>query len=251
MYLGFHFDASTFARSARRLLFLLLAFEFAILALHFLNAVLGTPVEFIRSFLSVDGEGGLASWFSSLQLFLVGLLMFALSRQQAPGAVPSRRFLLAGSLVFLFLSLDEGAAFHEKITFFLMAQSWTPKIHEGRAIWILSYLAAALLLLFVLRRDLLALWRTHRSETLLMFAGFFLFVLGAAGLETLAYLIWDFDDLALGYQIELFFEEWMEMGGISLILYSLLLLARKNLPQEVPQPVSSGWAQQTYPGRGG
>lgn len=248
MFLGFHFDASTIERSAKRLLFLLIAFELLILIVNFINAALGTPVELIRSFLLVDGEGGLASWFSSLQLFMVALLMFAVSRQSKPSGVPSRRFLAAGGLAFLFLSIDEGAAFHEKLTFFLQTQSWVPKIHEGRAIWILTYLAAALILLFILRRDLFALWRTRWKETLIMGAGFFLFVLGAAGLETLAYLIWDYDKTALGYQVELFFEEWFEMSGVSLILYSVMLLAKQVLPAEEPASISLNAAHDSATG---
>ena len=65
--------------------------------------------------------------------------------------------------------------------------------------------------------------------------GLAIYIIGAGGLESLAYKIWHLESTALSYQAEVVFEETMEMVGASMIFYGLLLVGHRILaPQTQP-----------------
>lgn len=227
MELGFHFNEQTFVRNLTRGFLLLIGFELLLSTVYFLNEASPQPVELIHSLIKLDGEGSITSWFSATQLFVIALVFLSLSFRSRSEFQPSPWFLRLGSLAFFFLSFDEGAGFHEKLTFFLIAQSWAPKIQDGRGTWIVTYVILAVLILAVSARELIRLVKFSRRGVFWMGLGLAVFIIGAGGLESVAYAIWQLESEALAYQVEVVFEETMEMIGASMILYGLLLVGHR------------------------
>ena len=164
MELGFRFNQNTFVRNLTRGFLLLVGFELLLSTVYFLNEASPQPVELIHSLIKLDGEGSITSWFSATQLFFIGLVFLSLSFRSRAEFQPAPWFLRLFSLVFFFLSFDEGSGFHEKLTFFLIAQSWAPKIQDGRGTWIVAYVILAGLILLVSAREILRLVKFSPRE---------------------------------------------------------------------------------------
>jgi hypothetical protein len=126
----------------------------------------------LRPIFDVDAETSIPTWFSSVQLFTVGLLLLVQSRQ------PSRRrlLLLVGALGFMFLSVDEGAAVHDRI--YVIARNRPPFVGVQFLAWMVPYFFIAAVLVLVLAKPILLTYRRFRRESALAGAGATLFVTG-------------------------------------------------------------------------
>jgi hypothetical protein len=104
----------------------------------------------------------------------------------------------------------------------------------------LPYSAFALGLLLVLRKSALWLWQIDAWAFCVATLGFAIFYVGAVGLELLGYY------LVLGstsLETTRILEEWLEMFGVSLILYATLHL---KLTFETPAAHSNSAAPVLY-----
>jgi len=187
-------------------------------------------VHHIHNLLDLDAEANIAAWFSSIQLFTIGLLALTLSSQTNRPQVPSSKLLLIVSLLFIFFSADEAAEIHNKLGWALKSLTFIPQQEEGRGIWMVLYLSAGLIFFLYLRRDLLATLRQYRKPCSFIILGGILILMGVTALELIAYQLTDktaevtvFSTHPL-YLLEVVGEELCEMIGASLILYGLLLI---------------------------
>ena len=226
------------AREARTFFFGLLAIELLLLAAYLTLHVLGAGLEAgpLRPWLDLGADTSVPAWFSSIQLFLVGavLLVAALNNGRPDVVRPS--FLAAAGLAFVFLSADESARIHEKITEVARAGqlNWL-LIHGTHGAWIMVYLVAGALLLAAGRRSLLALWRHLRHEMQVAAAGALVFVAGGVGVELIGfYLV----PGSTPYKVATAVEEFLEMAGVSVMLYAALLVNRALAPGRslIPDP---------------
>jgi len=73
--------------------------------------------EILRDFFGLEREGNVPTWFSSLQLALIGVVCgVTFLAEKASGSMRKYAlFWLGLSLLFLFLSMDETAQFHERL----------------------------------------------------------------------------------------------------------------------------------------
>ena len=109
-----------------------------------------------------------------MQLFLLALGFLML----ASGFLPMRRrvwdlrrlWLVLG-FAFMYMSMDEGGQFHERLRPVLMRLHFNMNYRNEKR-WVFFYLLVAVVLVFVLRRQLLQAWRTLRTESLLFVARF-------------------------------------------------------------------------------
>lgn len=172
-----------------------------------------------------DHEGNLPSLFSGIILMTAAFLLACL----ASAAEKRDRYawwLLA--LIFCFLSFDEWLGFHERLAHVMR---WLKIGGSGffRFAWVIPYgLAAAglgaLYVPFLLRRS-------PASRALFVASGA-LFVGGAVGCEMLsAPLIEAYGEESVQASVEFFFEETLEMAGVSLFIVSLLREWRENSPR--------------------
>ena len=225
------------AQDARRLLALLLVLEIGLVGVYGVDALVG-PIRGIHSLSDLDRETAIPTWFSSVQLFFIGTLFVLMSRQRDVSPPRSRLFLLLVAAGFIWLSLDEAVAVHEKLTGLLKDIAWIPRFKGDHGIWILLYLPAGLILLFACRREIVGLWRQYRRETLIFGLGAGLTLTGAVGVEIASYLFARGEAAALPYRLEVALEEFLEMCGASIILYATLLLSLRR-SQAAPLEVSS------------
>jgi hypothetical protein len=174
--------------------------------------------ESIVRLLWVDGEGNIPAWYSAVLLFLCALLLGAITlaqRYQADGKLSGWLFL---TLIFLFLSLDEIAQFHELSIAPLRTRfELTGFFHYA---WIVP--ATLAVALFVLAYAKFIARLPARTRQLFLLAGA-VYIAGALGVEAISGKQASLHgEQNLTYHAIITVEELLEMAGITLFLYALL-----------------------------
>jgi hypothetical protein len=203
----------------------LIAIESVFVVVYAIDALLREKYWLLHGLFDLDGEANIPTWFSSCQLFLVGVTLFLPGVIRHKAERPSRPFLLILSACFLILSLDETAQLHERITQWIGRRymDWLPEIIWGSALLTVSILAVAIFILRMALRDLSAIWRWSPRSSLLAMAGVCISGFGGVVMEAIGYKFLQYGSPL--YKVEVAIEESMEMLGASLILYFTLLLA--------------------------
>lgn len=211
-------------RDANKLLAGLVLFELCLVSIFAVHKLLGSPIEIISSSFNPASEGNIPAWFSSVQLFLIGLPFLLKSWQLDPDYLPSPRFLRMVAVGFVFLSADEAASIHEGLTRLLKPVEWVPRFKGDHGIWVFIYLPIGLILFLATFRQLAALWHRYRHATFMMAIGMGIFLLGAVGLEIIGYQFLRSGWTPVLYKASVVLEEFLEMSGASIILYGAILL---------------------------
>jgi hypothetical protein len=219
------FQISYSPDDAKHLLLFLLGFEVLLVLGFCIVWIIAPGFKWgpISPLLDIDRESSIPTWFSAIQLFAIGLLLLL----QARAAKQLRIYLFILGLGFLFLSVDEAAAIHEKMIDAakkLNVQWLLLLTFKGsHRAWMVPYVLLGLVFLFVGYRPLLFIWRNFRREALLVAIGLALFGLGGIGLEILS------RDAAsdTAYNWTVAGEEFFEMAGMSIVLYGIMLLGIK------------------------
>lgn len=179
----------------------------------------------LEAIFDLDEEISIPTWFSSVQLFVIGAVLALASvenrrRQEVPNWL-----LRAGAMIFLLLSMDEGAMLHERFTAVArrLEIDWL-LFGEGRGAWQLPYALLALAAVLIAFRPLIRIARAFPVETRFAVIGAALVAVGAAGLELVSYYTVP-EPVGFWYELEVVSEEALEMAGASLILYATLRLA--------------------------
>lgn len=212
------------ARDLNKLFWGLILVEFLFVTGYVLNILWGSPSWIVTRLVDLDDEGSIATWFSSMQLFVVGLLFFLKSRHASAIELPSATFFCILGLGFIFLSIDEAAAIHEKINALLKQGAFMPRFKGDHGIWIFVYVLLAGIFLSFTLRNFIALWRRSRRIASIMAIGVLTFVIGAVFFEIIGYQFLRNDMTSWRYVTEVALEEFLEMLGISIVLYGALLL---------------------------
>jgi hypothetical protein len=210
-------------REARRLLQALILLELALVAVYAASELSGRPFWTIHQLFDLDGVDNLPAWFSASQLLVVGLVL-ALTPREAPGASPPAWFLGLLAAAFLFLSADEAASLHEKLTLSLAKFSGLPRFRGDVAAWALLYPAVALVGVAFTRRHLRALEARWPRGASLLAVGLGLFFLGAVVLEIASFLWLRGPSMRSLYRAAVAAEEFLELCGGSVMLYGALHL---------------------------
>ncbi len=184
-------------------------------------------------FFHFDREGNLPTWFSSTQFLVLGALFAALYFLERHKRIGKIWLICMAAAVFL--SLDEAAAFHELLgTYFGI---WSRGAPEGTWLnnlqyfpsyyWMLIYLPIVLPLSILILR---VLYKELGHEFGKVLTGGFIFILGAVVLDFLegrygmdnhkGILIHGNSGTALIDTALI--EEFMEMFGVSLIIYAFI-----------------------------
>src|SRR5262245_52604497 len=149
------------ARHAARLFQVLIAIEGLFVIVYAIDACLKERFWLLHALFDLDGEANIPTWFSSCQLFLIGVVLFPLGFALHKAKRPSRQFLSVLSVCFLLLSLDETAQLHERMTQWVGRRyiDWLPEFIRQRTLLAVSLLVAAVLILWLAFHDLSAIWR--------------------------------------------------------------------------------------------
>ena len=236
--MGFHFQFTV--KDANRLLLVLILFEIFLTLMFAIDGQFKISRPFHRLF-DLDGEATIPSWFSSMQLFLIGIVFLFSKQWPQKHQIVASGWLFFAGLGFMFLSADEAAVIHEKITRALKHIEWMPRFKGNHGIWIPVYLSVATVFAIMARRTIYSVFRVYPRQTKIMFSGMVIFLMGAVGLEILSYWYFRGTQYPVLSQIEVGLEELFEMVGASIILYGSILCALRG-PQffESSEPEPAG-----------
>lgn len=167
---------------------------------------------------SVNSEETIPTWYSTVILLIAAALLALIASAKRASADPLKYYWAGLALVFLYLSLDEGAAIHEIVSDSVQANlNTTGFLYFGWHVVALPVLAVFGL---VYVRFLLRL--TPRTRNLLILAGL-IYVGGAFFVEGLSANQYYLDDEAsLRYLAIGTVEEFLEMLGVVVLIYALL-----------------------------
>jgi hypothetical protein len=227
---------------ARKLVLALILVELLLVVVYGTDAWIQTVAEPVHPVIDLDAEANLPTWFSSFQLVMIAISSWTLAAYARPTQRPSRRFLRLCGGFFLYLSADETAMFHERIT---------ASLGSRYVDWLPAYLGSHLVETFICVLVLVAcaacayphlrgLWRLSSSASMIGIAGCAVFVTGAAVLETIGYKMLQLGVAQSVYRVEVAAEEFLEMLGASLILYAVLLF--NVLRTQATRRIASGAA---------
>ena len=181
-----------------------------------------------RPIFDLDRETSLPTWFSVVQLFTVGALLLLTAVNNRQEDYLSSFALTVAGLLFIALSADEGSQLHENLTYVARHLGLSEISFVGDyGAWIIVYAILGIVGMSVGARHLGSLWRNFKPVAVLGMAGLVTYVMGAVGFEIASFPFRDSKDTLTLKLIAVVFEEFLEMVGVSIILYATLLLANR------------------------
>jgi hypothetical protein len=214
----------------------LFGIDLALGCLYWLDWLLGAPSVKLHAWLNIEAEGTIATWYSSLQLFAIAVLLALFAARLRARGDADAPIIFAGSLLFALLSADEVIMIHEYLGYRL----YPPEMREGSPFHVVGIWG------FVLGPLLLAVmaWGRWRARRLLhglarvsrrFAAGGILFVISAALVDEGLNLV------TIGgpvHALEVILEEVGEMAGVTLMLWATWdLLAAHGLSLRLEDPL--------------
>ncbi|MGH8546233.1 MAG: hypothetical protein ACREX3_21950, partial [Gammaproteobacteria bacterium] len=158
------FRFSYSAANAKSLLLTLLAIQILLVSAYILTHIIAPDASLgpIPGLLNVDREVSIPTWFSSIQLFVLAVVLL----MQARWEKELKSFLFALGLGFLFLSMDEAAAIHDSLyrSMQRLKLPWLEGVEY--LVWIVPYLAIGVIGLLIGYRPVLFAWRHFLCEAL-------------------------------------------------------------------------------------
>lgn len=191
---------------------------------------------------NLDAEGNIPAWFSSVQLFLTGLVLFAGNIDHITFNKLTRNFIRLMALGFILLSLDESAKIHETLSNLLKSAGWKYYFKGKSGVWIIVYSAVGAAVILWGWRAISVLLRHFKKEIVIITSGFAVLFLGAVVLETLAYQYLKDNGHETLYKIEVAFEEYFEMLGASIMLLGAMKLLLRSQIENNMNVIISGKA---------
>ena len=214
-------------KDARKVLRALILCELLFCVIYFYDFLLSHPILRISKLFDLDSEASIPTWFSVIQLYMIGLISLLVAFNKRTVPPPSKSGLILFGLGFLYLSLDEEASIHEKMTYEFYNNPLVPYFHGQHGIWIVVYGVVAIILSLILIKDIIAICKSFPKESLIFALGMIIYLAGSAGAETITFFYIDKTNPFI-YCWEVILEELLEMGGASVLLYSVLTLAIKK-----------------------
>jgi hypothetical protein len=207
-------------REAKGLLCGLVLFELVLVLIFALDDIFSDDIHHI---FDLDAEANIPTWFSSIQLFLIGLIFFLGSRRPTPDPAFSRTFLLFAAAGFMFLSVDEAASIHEQLGGVLNRNvEFMPQFKYGLGSWIFFYLMIGMALCLVCFRVFISAWYYYRTDATILAIGMVLFLIGAVGFEVVSYEFLRDGSTPILYEVEVAIEEFLEMFGASVMFFGAI-----------------------------
>ena len=177
----------------------------------------------LTEYFDLDIEKNIPSFYSAFALFLCSLIFFCISSLEKNQG-RKRWYWLGLAAVFLFLSLDEALALHEGLGDYTEELIQSTGILEASGLlyfpWIIPYSILTGILGLLYFRFILHLPRN--TAVLLIFSAF-IFLSGAVGFDMLGGREAELHGYYSNKYIVLYtIEEFLEMSGVVLLMYTLL-----------------------------
>ena len=201
-----------------------LSCELILVAIYWLDVLTDGRFQLLHALFDLDSEGNIPAWFSSSQLFAVAITFFSCALRKGTDRRPSRVFFSLAGVGALYVSSDETAQIHERVTAVIGARyiDWVPPFAAQNFFFVMLLIAGLVTVGQLLADDFLKLWNYHRRVMLLFVLGIAIGLTGGMVVETLGYKFLDRN--SIWYRVEVTAEEFMEMLGASFILLAALQL---------------------------
>ncbi|MCW5211422.1 hypothetical protein VU04_00745 [Desulfobulbus sp. TB] len=188
----------------------------------FLSTLNESLLEFSRC-LDLDIEKNIPSFYSAFAIFLCSLMFFCLATLEK-NQEGRRPYWLGLAAVFLFLSLDEALALHERLGNYTKEYIRSTGILEASGLlyfpWIIPYSILLIILGLLYFRFI---FRLPRKTTVLFILSAIIFLTGAAGFDMLGGREAELHGYySISYTVLYTIEEFLEMIGVVLLIYTLL-----------------------------
>ena len=189
--------------------------------------IFATDLSFgpLRPLFDLDSDLSIPGWYSSIKLFLVACCVFIASQNNSYKRYLPSSWLFFLGFLFLFLSMDEGAAVHERLSDTARRLQLDWLLIGGHGAWIILYAVLAFPLFLLSWRYLKRMWKYFQNETTKAFIGFVILCSGSVVFEVIGYFFLRSDLTSTSYKVGVMIEESLEMVGVSIILYSMMLLS--------------------------
>lgn len=185
------------------------------------NVVPGSNSSLVISFMelfSVNAEETIPTWYATILLFVSAVLLGAIAAVKRQTRDPHTGYWAGLSLIFFYLSLDEGAVIHELFSTPLETTFNTSGYLTFA--WLIVFIPLLLIFALLYLRFLLRL--PSRIRNFFVLAGLF-YVGGAVIVEAISANRYAIDGgVSFPYLAIATVEELMEMWGVVLFIYSLL-----------------------------
>lgn len=186
-----------------------------------LDAVANESVIMVMDLFSVNAEQTIPTWYSTLLLFMASVVLALIAAATRANRERDGFYWIGLTLIFLYLSMDEGAVIHE------IAAEWlqTNLTLTGFLTFGWQMVAAPLVILFGLIYLRFLLRLPLRTRSLFILAGL-VYVGGALIVEGISANQWDIGGgLSFEYLAIATVEECCEMLGVVIFIYALLAYA--------------------------
>ncbi len=194
-----------------------------------------------------EEANNLPTWYQSSTLLLCSVLLLVIAFIRQSFEDVDTKFWALMAAIFLYLSIDEAVSIHEQLI--------VPLRHglNAHGVWFSAWVIPALFLLVVLFALVFkSLWRlSPRTRWLFIISGT-IYVAGAVGMEMIGAKYYEIhletqqDAKDFGYALLTTTEEFLEMSGIALFIFSLLryveneaFLKVSAAEQTVPVPMNA------------
>lgn len=201
------------------------------------------PIVGVMDLFSINAEKTIPTWYATTLLLVASVVLAVIARDKLRGQAPYARHWAGLSVIFLYLSLDEGASIHELLSDPLEAAFGTSGFLAFG--WVIAGVVAVLIFGLVYLRFLLHLPPATRNGMIL--AGM-IYVGGAIVIESISANQWDIGGgVSFPYLAIATVEELMEKLGVVLFIYTLLVYsapATVTLQTEAqPAALPLGWVR--------
>jgi hypothetical protein len=169
----------------------------------------------------VDFERNIPTFFSVVLFLISASVLFFIGLQARSNGVKDHNYWTVLSYIFLFLSLDEFAGFHEKMVKPANDLLKLNKISDFFAYgWVVPAFILVVVLGFIYIRFI---WALPKKTRFTIIGAAFLFLFGAIGMEMIGgFLKKNFGMDSVAYVIGTTFEEFFELTGLIVFIYGLL-----------------------------
>lgn len=218
--------ALSFLFSIRKIMFVLvlIAFYLAVQSIvgKYVEAYAGTQSphilsELVRLF-NINRESSIPTWYASSLLLICAILLGLIAHIKFLRQESHRRYWAGLALIFLYLSIDEAAEIHERLTEPLQtAFNTSGPLYFA---WMVVFIPLVVIFGVVYFRFWLNL--ESRIRKLFLLAGV-IYIGGAVGVEMIGSNLWYADGgTSLFYSTIGTIEEFLEMLGAATLIYTLL-----------------------------
>ncbi len=172
--------------------------------------------QMVRVF-NINRESSIPTWFSASLLLLSSMILAAIAYGKRANHERYNRHWVGLALIFLWLSIDEAVAIHERLTIPLQDTFGT----TGPFFFAWVLVGIPLVILFALAYFNFLVHLPHRIRYLFLLAGG-CYISGVLGIELIGANKWYMDSgTSLGYSTIGTVEELIEMLGVITFIYAL------------------------------